>query len=88
MLSFPPQRGPNGDFPVVFNKNEWSFVIFGDLLNYAQLSVSNLWTASQVFANGFTFQGSINQVSATAFSYIQNVTSDISKVSFRALPLF
>jgi hypothetical protein len=81
MLSFLPQRGPNGDFPVVFNKNEWSFVsgyvAFGDLLNYAQISVSNLWTASQVFANGFTFQGSINGVSDTVFGYLSNVSGDI-----------
>jgi hypothetical protein len=81
MLSFLPQRGPNGDFPVVFNINDWAFVsenvTFGDLLNYAQLSFSNLWTASQVFSDGFSFSGDINQVSATAFSYLQNVSSDI-----------
>jgi hypothetical protein len=90
MLSFLPQCGPNGDFPVVFNNKDWSFVsdyyvTFGDILNYAQLSVSNLWTASQVFSDGFSFSGNINQVSATAFSYLQNVTSDNIQSQFQSI---
>jgi hypothetical protein len=81
MLSFLPTRTPDGSFYPVFNINLWSFiqgyVTFADLLGYAQLSISNVWSASQLFADGLYFQGSINNVSAEAFGYLSNVTSDI-----------
>jgi hypothetical protein len=81
MLSFLPTRTPDGSFHPVFNTNLWSFiqgyVTFADLLGYAQLSISNVWSASQLFADGLYFQGSINNVSAEAFGYLSNVTSDI-----------
>jgi hypothetical protein len=49
-------------------------VTFADLLGYAQLAISNVWSASQLFADGLFFQGSINNISAQTFSYL---TSDI-----------
>jgi hypothetical protein len=52
-------------------------VTFADLLGYAQLSISNVWSSSQLFADGLYFTGSINNVSAEALSYPSNVTSDI-----------
>jgi hypothetical protein len=81
MLSFLPTRTPDGSFHPVFNTNLWSYVqgyvTFADLLGYAQLSISNVWSASQLFADGLYFTGSINNVSAEAFGYLSNVTSDI-----------
>jgi hypothetical protein len=51
MLSFLPSKTPDGSIPPVFNTGLWSFihgyVTFADLLGYAQMAVSNVWTASQ-----------------------------------------
>jgi hypothetical protein len=81
MLSFLPTKTPDGSFHPVFNTNLWSyvngFVTFADLLGYAQLSISNVWSASQLFADGLYFTGSINNVSSEAFGYLSNVTGDI-----------
>jgi hypothetical protein len=79
LLMVPPlinEQNTRREHPPVFNTNLWSFingyVTFADLLGYAQLSISNVWSASQLFADGLFFQGSINNISVETFSYLSN----------------
>lgn len=68
-----------GKLNPIFNTNDFytysENVTFKDLLNYANLSMVNIFTSLNQFA-AITVQ-SINEISSSTLSYLANVTSDI-----------
>lgn len=80
MNSYLPDLDPEGNVKPTFNLNDWNwvkgYVTYADLLKYADKYISNVFLASQYFTT-IIFGVSINDVTATTFSYLKNVTSDI-----------
>lgn len=80
MLSYLPQLDPEGNTYPTFNVNQFAYIYgyatLADLLQYANLYVSNTFTAAQNFTGGIQVT-SLNNIRSTTINYLANVTSDI-----------
>jgi hypothetical protein len=81
MLYFPPieyNGSVNPEFNVTDFEKSNEYATKGDLLSYANLFQTNFFQSVNYFTN-LQFSNNINDVSVSAFSYIQNLTQDVQE---------
>lgn len=83
-----PTLDPENNMVETFNINYFQsskgYVTFADLLHYADLRLSNIFQALNIFTS-IQFNGSINTISASTFAYIKyipNIISEITNISY------
>jgi hypothetical protein len=84
-----PILDPENNMAETFNLNYFNFntgyVTFADLLNYANLHITNTFYASNVFAVDVDVQGNLNGVAYKFYQYIQylpNIITELTNITY------